>query len=314
MDRPQNPARLGANQAAPSGPRRQFGGCASASGPSRDTLIGSGGSSCTSPKHYIHVIPVHHVPREAASRGAGGGGRGGVSDRSRGQQQRRVVHTEPRAERHGVALRANIEKRIRPACGCPACQEAGQATDRVHPRRRASGPGALGRGSDAGWRAACAPSGCGSWRMPAARQGRRFGLRPAPASPVSTRSSLVTERLPGSNMPPWHCPFWATVECCSGGSTPPFPRGDGVPPPHGVGRPFLCRGRHRLRRRHGRVGLEGPAGPGDRPVLRCLGQRRGLGPAAPGLAVALAGAADLGVLSIKLRSAALFAVSLYRPV
>ncbi len=26
--------------------------------------MGSGGSSCTSQKHYIHVIPVHPVPRE----------------------------------------------------------------------------------------------------------------------------------------------------------------------------------------------------------------------------------------------------------
>ena len=143
MDRPQNLAPARGNPGCSIRSATSFGGCASASGPSRDTSIGSGGSSCTSPKHYIHVIPVHHVPRKAASRGAVGGGRGGVSDRSRGQQQRRVVHTEPRAERHGVALRANIEKRIRPACGCPTCQEAGQATDRVHPRRRAIGLGAL---------------------------------------------------------------------------------------------------------------------------------------------------------------------------
>jgi len=42
--------------------------------------------------------------------------------------------------------------------------------------------------------------------------------------------------------------------------------------------------------------LEGRASPGDRPTLRRLGQRRNLGPAAPGLPVAGTGAADLGVL------------------
>lgn len=38
-----------------------------------------------------------------------------------------------------------------------------------------------------------------------------------------------------------------------------------------------------------------PPAPGGRPVLRCLGQRRDLGPTATGLSVALARAADLGV-------------------
>ena len=46
--------------------------------------------------------PLHAVPREAASRGGGGDG-GGVSDRSRGQEERPVAHTEPRAERPSVA-------------------------------------------------------------------------------------------------------------------------------------------------------------------------------------------------------------------
>jgi len=71
---------------------------------------------------------------------------------------------------------------------------------------------------------------------------------------------------------------------------------EGVPPPQGVGRPLLWRGRNRLGRRHGHRGSQGPAGPGGRPALCCLGQHRDLGPAAAGLAVALAGATDLGVL------------------
>jgi hypothetical protein len=37
-----------------------------------------------------------------------------------------------------------------------------------------------------------------------ARQGRRFGQGLPPAIPVSTTSSLVTERSPGSAMPPGH--------------------------------------------------------------------------------------------------------------
>jgi len=52
---------------------------------------------------------LHAVPWGGASRGDGGGGKGGVSDRSRGQEQRRVVHTEPRAERH-LVLPADIEE------------------------------------------------------------------------------------------------------------------------------------------------------------------------------------------------------------
>ncbi len=56
-------------------------------------------------------------------------------------------------------------------------EEAGQATDRVH-ARRPSGHWHAWTGSEARWRAACAASGCGSWRMPAARQGRRFGQDP----------------------------------------------------------------------------------------------------------------------------------------
>ena len=111
---------------------------------------------------------VHRVPREAASRGEGGGGQGGVSDYSRGQEQRRVIYTEPRAERHRVPLPADSEKAIRLAGRYRKRQEAGRATGPVHARRRASGIGALDTGPDAWWRAACTASDFASWSTPAA--------------------------------------------------------------------------------------------------------------------------------------------------
>lgn len=77
---------------------------------------------------------------------AGGGGGGSVFDPSRGHRERPFGHTEPRAERHRVPLSADIERGIRPATGYRACQGAGQSIGRVHARREASGPGALGRG------------------------------------------------------------------------------------------------------------------------------------------------------------------------
>ena len=65
---------------------------------------------------------------------------------------------------------ANIEKGILPAGGYIAHEKAGQTTRRVQARRRASGPGALGRAPIRDGESLVRP-GCGSWRMPAARQG-----------------------------------------------------------------------------------------------------------------------------------------------
>jgi hypothetical protein len=97
--------------------------------------------------------------------------------------------------------------------------------------------------------------------------GTSIRIETPPAIPVSTTSSLVTERSPravchlGTAHPgrPWGVAREAVPL--------PFPRDDGVPPPHGVGRPLLCGGRHRLRRRYRRLGSEGPAGPGGRLAL-----------------------------------------------
>jgi hypothetical protein len=65
---------------------------------------------------------------------------------SRGQEQRRVLHPKPCAERYRAPLPADIEKAIRLAGGYRSRQEAGRATARVHARRRASGLGALEQG------------------------------------------------------------------------------------------------------------------------------------------------------------------------
>ena len=69
--------------------------------------------------------------------------------------------------------------------------------------------------------------GFGLWLMENAggASGTSIRIKTSSSDAVSTASSLVTKRSPGSSMPPWHRPSWAPVGRCSGGSTPPLRTG-----------------------------------------------------------------------------------------